>query len=337
MTNSKCNFVRGGRKTFSKLFVFLVVLIFPAIVFGQFVRFSDVSVSAGVSEPDSGTGHGVVFADFNGDGLLDIYMVNWWYQPNFLFINNGNGTFTNRAANFGVTVPDGGDRGVGAVDYDNDGDIDLYISAGGNNLFFRNDNNQHFTNVTYAAGVADWGQGMNACFGDYDRDGNVDLLITNQGTGWNQLFRNNGNGTFSKVTTQAGLGQFRYSNGAAFFDYDNDGYPDIFITRGTREQNYPSLLFHNNGNGTFIGSLIGAVLGSTIGRGRGSVLASLAGGLGGAYVGREVGKANAQELTVQPDDYNTEIIVIVKGTKHYVGEHVRIVKRGQKIVSVEEY
>ena len=97
------------------------------------------------------------------------------------------------------------------------------------------------------------------------------------------------------------------------------------------------VVIKDNGNGTFIGSLIGAVLGSTIGRGRGSVLASLAGGLGGAYVGREVGKANAQELTVQPDDYNTEIIVIVKGTKHYVGEHVRIVKRGQKIVSVEEY
>ncbi len=97
------------------------------------------------------------------------------------------------------------------------------------------------------------------------------------------------------------------------------------------------VVIKDNGNGAFIGSLIGAVLGSTVGRGRGSVLASLAGGLGGAYVGSQAGKANAQELTVQPDDANTEIIVIVKGTKHYIGEHVRIVKRGAKVISVEEY
>ena len=242
---------RKGKQVSGQLFVVSLLLILPAMAFGQFVKFSDVSQSAGVSEPDSGTGHGVVFADFNGDGLLDIYMVNWWNQPNFLFINNGNGTFTNRASDFGVTVPDGGDRGVSAADFDNDGDMDLYVSAGGANWFFRNDNNQHFADITYSSGAADWGQGMNVCFGDYDRDGNVDLLITNQGTGWNELFHNNGNGSFSKVTSGAGLGSYRYSSGAAFFDYDNDGYLDIIIIRGNRDQNYSNLLYHNNGNGTF--------------------------------------------------------------------------------------
>jgi len=93
----------------------------------------------------------------------------------------------------------------------------------------------------------------------------------------------------------------------------------------------------DNGTGTFIGSLVGAVLGSTVGRGRGSVLASLAGGLGGAYVGNEVGKANAQELTIQLDDSGENIVVITKGTKHYVGEHVRVVKNGGRVVGVEAY
>ena len=238
-------------RKFFQLFLLFVLVMSPTVIWSQYVTFSDVSQLAGVAEPDSGTGHGVVFADFNGDGLLDIYMVNWWYQPNFLFINNGNGTFTNRASDYGVTVPEGGDRGISTADFDNDGDMDMYISAGGRNYFFRNENNAHFTEIADGAGVSDWGQGMAVCFGDYDRDGYVDLLITNQGSGENQLFRNNGNGSFSKVTNSAGLGNYQYSNGAAFFDYDNDGYLDIFIARGRREQNYNSLLYHNNRNGTF--------------------------------------------------------------------------------------
>ncbi len=92
----------------------------------------------------------------------------------------------------------------------------------------------------------------------------------------------------------------------------------------------------DSGTGTFLGGLIGAVLGSTIGRGRGSVLASLGGGLAGAYVGNQVGKANAQELTIDLDN-GENIVVITKGLKHFTGEHVRIVKRGSRIISVERY
>ncbi len=93
----------------------------------------------------------------------------------------------------------------------------------------------------------------------------------------------------------------------------------------------------DNGNGTFIGGLVGAVLGSVVGRGRGSVLASLAGGLGGAYVGNQIAKANAQELTIELDSDGENIVVITKGVEHYVGEHVRIVKRNTKVSSVEAY
>ncbi|NPA73828.1 MAG: glycine zipper 2TM domain-containing protein [Epsilonproteobacteria bacterium] len=90
----------------------------------------------------------------------------------------------------------------------------------------------------------------------------------------------------------------------------------------------------DNGTGTFIGSIVGAVLGSTVGRGRGSVLASLAGGLGGAYVGSEVAKANAQELSVQLDDTGENVIVIAKGLRFKVGDHIKIVKKNRKIVEV---
>ena len=92
----------------------------------------------------------------------------------------------------------------------------------------------------------------------------------------------------------------------------------------------------DNGTGTFLGGLIGAVLGSTVGRGRGSVLASLGGGLAGAYVGNQVGKANAQELTIDLDN-GEHVVVITKGLKHFIGEHIRIVKRGGRIISVERY
>ncbi len=105
---------------------------------------------------------------------------------------------------------------------------------------------------------------------------------------------------------------------------------------GTIESIKP-VAIKDNGNGTFIGGLIGAVLGSTVGRGRGSVLASLAGGLGGAYVGNQIAKANAQELTIRLDDGYENIVVVTKGLKHFVGQHVRVVKNGNRVSSVEEY
>ena len=105
---------------------------------------------------------------------------------------------------------------------------------------------------------------------------------------------------------------------------------------GTIESIKP-VAIKDNGNGTFIGGLIGAVLGSTVGRGRGSVLASLVGGLGGAYVGNQIAKANAQELTIRLDDGYENVVVVTKGLKHFVGQHVRVVKNGNRVSSVEEY
>ena len=90
----------------------------------------------------------------------------------------------------------------------------------------------------------------------------------------------------------------------------------------------------DNGTGTFMGAIAGTILGSLLGRGRGNTLAALAGGLSGAYVGNQVGKANAQELTVSLDN-GQNIIAIAKGMRFHIREHIRIIKRGSKIVSIE--
>ncbi len=94
------------------------------------------------------------------------------------------------------------------------------------------------------------------------------------------------------------------------------------------------VVIKDTGTGSFIGTLAGAVLGSTLGRGRGNALATLGGGLLGAYVGNEVGKANAQELSVDLDN-GEHVVVIAKGNKFSVGQHVKIVLNGGRVVSVE--
>ena len=178
--------------------------------------------------------------------------------------------------------------GVALIDYDNDGDQDIYfvnsltvdlVKSGGKtrSALYRNDGEGTFTDVTDKAGVADIGWGMGAVAGDYDNDGFDDLYVTCLGA--NRLLRNNGDGTFRDVTQKAGVGDPRWSTGAAFLDYDNDGRLDIFVTnyvdfdvnhlpefgkgrtcqyKGVPVQCGPrglpgagDSLYHNNGDGTF--------------------------------------------------------------------------------------
>src|ERR1700716_1482719 len=122
--------------------------------------------------------------------------------------------------------------GVGVIDFDNDGQPDLFFANGADlahgkpspgNALYRNLGNGKFEDVTVKAGVA--GNGMfatGAAVGDYDNDGYLDIYVT--GYGGNQLFRNNGDGTFSEVTARAGVGAGAWSSSAAWVDYDRDGY-----------------------------------------------------------------------------------------------------------------
>ena len=171
--------------------------------------------------------------------------------------------------------------GVALFDFDNDGDLDLYLANGSDlpgatapipptNRLYRNDGDT-FTDVTTQASVGDTGYGLGCCVGDYNNDGFTDLYVTNYGA--NVLYHNNGDGTFTDVTETAGVGGNQFSSGCAFLDLDADGYLDLYVVnyvqfdletnpectrQGVRTYCTPEalpgaadILYRNNGDGTF--------------------------------------------------------------------------------------
>ncbi|HIE03222.1 MAG TPA: CRTAC1 family protein [Candidatus Latescibacteria bacterium] len=231
--------------------------------------FTDVTRKAGVVDRLKGYGFTVLFADYDDDGDLDIYVAND-SVPNYLYRNNGDGTFTEVGLEAGVAYSEDGreQAGMGAVfgDYDNDGDLDLFVTnfSDDNNTLYRNDGNGFFTDVTFQSGLGapslpfvSWGTE----FFDYDNDGWKDLFVAtghvypqvdqyNFGMTYeerNQLYHNDHDGTFTEVTDVAGPGMQikKVSRGAIFGDYDNDGDIDVLVLNmGDR----PTLLRNEGGN-----------------------------------------------------------------------------------------
>jgi enediyne biosynthesis protein E4 len=225
-------------------------------------------------------GSGGAFVDLNGDGWLDIVLINgkeWTAKGkrslSAIYKNNGNGTFTDVTAASGFDVEMYG-MGVAAGDYDNDGRDDLYVTTIEGDRLFHNDGNFKFRDVTKASGIVNAHFGTSAAWLDYDRDGKLDVFVANyvqwtaatdvycsldgtnksyctpesyKGTA-SKLFHNLGAGKFEDVTGRAGVGDpTSKSLGIAVLDYDADGWPDIFVANDTQ----PNKLYRNNGNGTF--------------------------------------------------------------------------------------
>ena len=217
-------------------------------------------------------GGGVATGDYNGDGHLDLYVTNS-AGPNALFRNNGDGSFTDIAADAGVDDSDATSYGTGWGDYDNDGDLDLFVANFGASKLFRNEDGRSFTDVTAASGVADPDSDhrtMGVAWGDFDADGFLDLLVVRHlleiggkvaldtpGLARSSrplaLFHNNGDGTFSNVTGMLS-DTLEYPSpvkGAgfkpAFLDYDNDGDMDIYVVNDFGAANYPNVLWSNDG------------------------------------------------------------------------------------------
>ena len=235
------------------------------------------------------TGNGAAIFDYDGDGRNDIFIANGTHldgQPGKpglpqLYHNDGNGHFTDVAARAGLKQ-EGWGQGVCVGDYDNDGHPDLLLTYYGHNVLYRNRGDGTFEDVTAKAHLPVTGTryGSGCSFVDYDRDGKLDLFVANYVNldlnktprpgqsgfcEWkgipvmcgprglplaqNILYHNNGDGTFTDVSQQAGILKpgGRYSLGVVSADFDNDGWPDIYVACDMT----PSLLFHNLHNGTF--------------------------------------------------------------------------------------
>ncbi len=201
-----------------------------------------------------------VWGDFDNDGDLDL-VVTYWVGggKNSIYRNNGNGTFTKILegdAGFFFGAPWG--------DYDNDGDLDLFIVQGGgstlgNDVLYRNEGNGVFTKMTaiVVGPLVNDNQPGSACaWADYDNDGWLDLYVTNPGLSTvggelgrpNLLYRNNGNGSFTKVTTGSVVNDVAASQSGVWGDYDNDGSMDLFVANGGHVGRQRDVLYRNDGN-----------------------------------------------------------------------------------------
>ena len=182
--------------------------------------------------------YGVVTADFNNDGLVDIFTCGL-YENNHLYINAGNIRFVNEAAERGVSGKLDDNKaikeynlGACAADFDNDGNIDLYVSSlNGKNKFYKNTGNGFFVDYTFIsnAGGENTDRTNSIATADVDNDSDLDIFITNENS-TNRLFLNNGAGLFSEITVDAGLMTESGGTGCSFGDIDNDGDIDLYVT-----------------------------------------------------------------------------------------------------------
>ena len=251
------------------------------------INFRHVNGAEGSYRLPETLGAGGAFFDADNDGFLDIYLVNsgyWDKSPSAkqttsaLYRNNRDGTFTDITTPARVENLGNYGQGAACADYDNDGNVDLYVTNFGANVLYRNNGNGTFTDVTVSAGVGDPGWSSSACFLDYNADGHLDLFVVNylvysldvpylpcgedgihtychpslfEGAP-DRLYHNNGDGTFTDVSQAAGVdaigGMFHGKGlGVVSADFNNDGAPDLYVANDDTRNDF----FYNNGDGTF--------------------------------------------------------------------------------------
>jgi enediyne biosynthesis protein E4 len=253
---------------------------FTDITTASGIKFTHNSGRAGKKFLPETLGAGGAFLDADGDGWPDVLLINskdWTPRGrkslSALYRNNKNGTFTNITAGSGLDVEMYG-MGVAVADYDNDGKEDVYITALEGDRLFHNEGGGKFKDVTKTSGIANANFSTSAAWLDYDKDGKVDLFVANyvqwtaKGDLWcsldgstksyctpesykgtqSKLYHNLGGGRFEDASQKAGVGDPNSKSlGVTVFDYDGDGYPDIFVANDTQ----PNKLYHNHRNGTF--------------------------------------------------------------------------------------
>lgn len=192
-------------------------------------------------------GFGCAWGDYNNDGLLDLFVANVNGQQDYLWKNKGDGTFTQVAPEVGM-ADDKNEYGVAWGDYNGDGWLDLYLTTGENDMLYHNLGNGRFVEVAKSVGIVDTAPGFGVAWGDYDGDGDLDIYVANNGNRSDILYRNNGNGTFTNVSNEAGIKDEKDGMGVAWADIDNDGDLDVYVGNYADQQDF---MYRNNGNGTF--------------------------------------------------------------------------------------
>ncbi len=271
----------------------------PPTAASSALTFTEVTREAGLADfrhntgaagnrwfPES-MGSGGGFIDFNGDGWADIALMGggyWQLDPSedppqtntiSIYRNNQDGTFTNVTSDLGLADFSAYGIGLSSADFDNDGDEDLFVTTLGQNLFFRNENGERYTDISAEAGFSGeshWSS--SALFFDADGDGYLDLYVGNY-VDWSpenditcmlegmirsyctpelyngvpaNFYRNNGDGTFANWSEKAGFATSPGKTlGVAEFDINQDGWPDLFVANDTQ----PDHFYQNNGDGTF--------------------------------------------------------------------------------------
>jgi enediyne biosynthesis protein E4 len=264
--------------------------------------FTEVAAKAGVAGSGKAWGSGCAFVDYDRDGKLDLMVTNyvdfdlstapapgqratclWKGVPvmcgprglpgakNILYHNKGDGTFEDVTTKAHIDRTDGHySLSVSTLDFDEDGWPDIYVACDSTpSILYRNNHDGTFTDVAVTAGAAfnEDGReqaGMGTTVADFNGDGHLDIFKTNFSDDTSTLYRNNGDGTFTDATSAAGLGLYtQYLGwGTMFFDFDNDGWPDLILANGHvypevdsqhlgSSYKEPRILYHNNGDGTF--------------------------------------------------------------------------------------
>jgi len=212
-------------------------------------RFKDVAAAAGIKLFSMAAG--IIVDDFDNDGLLDVVTSSFdMCEPMHFFHNKGDGTFEDRSAKAGLSGQLGG-LNIIQADYNNDGCLDILVLRGGWEIpqrmsLLRNNCDGTFTDVTKEAGLAQPISTQTAVWVDINNDGLLDLYVGSE-SGPNQLFLNNGDGTFKNISHASGTDSSAFTKGVAAADYDHDGFVDLYVS------NYRgyNALYHNNHDGTF--------------------------------------------------------------------------------------